>query len=481
MTETIVPQLQLDPDRLFPADSAVRELARELYAPVADAPIFSPHGHVEASLLLADEPFGDPAELLITPDHYVLRLLHAAGIGLADLGKGSGAQPDGREIWRTLCRNWRLFAGTPVRFWLESQLVEIFGVTTRPNEESADLLYDQISEQLGTPEFRPRTLFDRFKIKVLATTDDPADDLAAHRALAEDPTFTGWVLPTFRADGYLDPSVPGWADRLRRLGDSTGTATDSYAGLINALRARRQYFVDHGCTATDTSPFDAWGEPLADAEAERIHALGLSGTASAADAVAYRRNLFYQLAAMSADDGLVMQLHPGVHRNHHAPSLADFGPDAGHDLPAVGGYTEPLRRILNDFGTNPNFRMVLFTIDETTFSREIAPLAGFYPSVYAGAPWWFLDTPAAIARYRAAVTDSTGFYKTSGFIDDTRAFLSIPARHDMSRRADATFLAGLVATHQLGLDEAHAIAQDLVAKIPIDVFRLPADTDPTRI
>jgi len=475
VTETIAPALQLDPDRLFPVDPGVRELARELYAAVADAPIYSPHGHVDPRLLVDDEPFGDPAELLITPDHYVLRLLHAAGIDLADLGRGSNAVTDGREIWRILCRNWRLFAGTPVRFWLESQLVEIFGVTVRPGEDTADLIYDQISEQLRTPEFRPRALFDRFRIKVLATTDDPADDLAAHRALAEDPDFSGRVLPTFRADAYLDPSAAGWSDRLRRLGEAAGVATDSYAGLVEALQVRRRYFADHGCTATDTSPFDAWGEPLPDAEAERIHAAGLAGTAGPEDAVAYRRNLFYQLAAMSADDGLVMQLHPGVHRNHHAPTLAAYGPDSGHDLPAVGGYTDPLRRILNDFGTDPKFRLVLFTVDETTFSREIAPLAGFYPSVYAGAPWWFLDTPAAIGRYRAAVTDSAGFYKTSGFIDDTRAFLSIPARHDMSRRADAGFLAGLVATHQLEPDEAREIAQDLVTRIPVDVFRLPRD------
>ncbi|MFC7625088.1 glucuronate isomerase [Microlunatus sp. GCM10028923] len=475
MTETAAQLLQLDPDRLFPADPAIRALARELYEPVADAPIYSPHGHVDPALLLDNAPFGDPAELLITPDHYVLRLLHATGVTLADLGRGAdgtGPRPDGREIWRLLCRNWYVFAGTPVRYWLESQLAEILGVNVRPSEESADRLYDELSELLQSDAFRPRTLFDRFKIKVLATTDDPADDLAAHRALAADPTFTGRVLPTFRPDGYLDPSVVGWPDRLARLAEAAGSATDSYRGLIDALRARRRYFIENGGTATDNGPFDAWGTPLPDAEAERIHAAGLAGTASPADGVAYRRNLTYQLAAMSVDDGLVMQLHPGVHRSHHAPSLARYGTDAGHDLPAVGGYTEPLRRILNDFGTDPNFRLVLFTVDETTFSREIAPLAGFYPSVYAGAPWWFLDTPAAIGRYRAAVTDSAGFYKTSGFIDDTRAFLSIPARHDMSRRTDAVHLAELVATHQLDLAEAHTIAHDLVTTIPTTVFRL---------
>lgn len=463
------------PDRLFPADPAERDLARRLHAAVADAPIYSPHGHVPAAMLADDQPFPDPAALLITPDHYVTRMLHAVGVPLDALGLARGGVPSpasGRAIWRTLCEHWDAFLGTPVRFWFESEFSEVFGLAEQPSAANADALYDQLEATLASPEFRPRALFDRFRIAVLATTDDPADDLEAHARLAADPTFTGRVIPTFRADRYMQPDEAGWATRLRTLAERADVDTSSYAGLLEALRVRRAAFAAAGGTATDTGVLDAGSEPLEPAEASRIHRAALDGSLTAAEAVAYRRNMLYRLAEMAADDGLVMQLHPGVHRNHHRPTFDAYGPDTGHDLPAVGAFTEPLTPILRDFGTNPTFRLVLFTVDETTFSREIAPLAGFYPSVYAGAPWWFLDTPAAILRYRRAVTDSAGFTKTSGFIDDTRAFCSIPARHDMSRRVDASFLASLVVTHQLAEEDAFTIARRLVDDIPRTTFRL---------
>jgi glucuronate isomerase len=463
------------PDRLFPADPAERDLARRLHATVADAPIYSPHGHVPAAMLADDRPFPDPAALLITPDHYVTRMLHAVGVPLDALGLARDGVPSpasGRAIWRTLCEHWDAFLGTPVRFWFESEFSDVFGLTEQPSAANADALYDQLEATLAAPEFRPRALFDRFRIAVLATTDDPADDLEAHARLAADPSFSGRVIPTFRADRYMHPDEPGWADRLQTLAERADVDTSSYTGLLEALRARRAAFAAAGGTATDTGVIDAGSEPLDDAEASRIHRAALDGSLTPAEAVAYRRNMLYRLAEMAASDGLVMQLHPGVHRNHHRPTFEAYGPDTGHDLPAVGSFTEPLTPILRDFGTNPTFRLVLFTVDETTFSREIAPLAGFYPSVYAGAPWWFLDTPAAILRYRRAITDSAGFTKTSGFIDDTRAFCSIPARHDMSRRVDASFLASLVVTHQLGEEDAFAIARRLVDDIPRATFRL---------
>ncbi|UCR88956.1 glucuronate isomerase [Mycetocola spongiae] len=463
------------PDRLLPSDPTERAIARRLYAEIAGLPIISPHGHVDAALLRDNRPFGDPAELLITPDHYVTRLLHAHGVGLGRLGiaeNGAPSPASAREIWAEFCAGWSHFAGTPVRYWFETELHDVFGITRAPSAANAGELYDAIAERLATPEYLPRALFERFNIEVLATTDDPADDLAAHRDLAADPGFSGRVLPTFRADRYMDPAESTWIAALGRLAAASDIDTGSYAGLLAALRDRRAYFARHGGTSTDTGVIEATGEPLAEAEAERIHAAALAGTLAPGDAVAYRRNMLYRLAEMASQDGLVMQLHPGVIRSHHAATLARFGPDTGHDLPDSGAFTRPLRRILNDFGVNPTFRLALFTVDETVFSREIGPLAGFYPSVYAGAPWWFIDTPGAIGRYRAAVTDSAGFGKTTGFIDDTRAFCSIPARHDMSRRADAAFLAGLVAGHQLGEDEAARIAVDLTVTQPREVFRL---------
>ena len=465
----------LSPDRLFPSDPATRAVARELYAPFATAPIYSPHGHVDARLLAHDKPFPNPAELLITPDHYVTRLLHANGIsldrlGLARDGVPSSASP--QSVWSLLCSNWHLFAGTPVRYWFESELVDVFGISEVPTADNADALYDQIAERLAADAFRPRALFDRFGVRVLATSDDPADDLAAHRSLRDDPNFRGHVIPTFRADPYLDPRGATWISKLDAISTASGSDCSTYAGLLDALRVRRRFFIENGATSTDTGVPDAGAEPLTDHEAERIHQRGLAGTVDADEAAAYRRNMVYRFAEMSTEDGLVMQLHSGVLRNHHGPSFEHYGPDTGHDLPEVGSYTRPLAPLLRDFGVHPNLHLVLFTVDETTFSREIGPLAGFYPSVYAGAPWWFLDSPSGIERYRAAVTAMVGFTKTSGFIDDTRAFCSIPARHDAARRADAAFLAQLVTTHQLAEDEAARIAADLVSTIPVATFRL---------
>ena len=347
---------------------------------------------------------------------------------------------------------------------------DVFGLSEHPSAANADALYDQLVDALAQDAFRPRALFERFGIAVLATTDDPADDLPPTTPCARTRP-SGRVLPTFRADRYMDPSAAGWtATSSASLVPRTSTRPRTPGCSRRCGRAVRRSSRragprrTRGCSTPE--------HPVDPSDAERIHAAGLRGDVSPADAVAYRRNMLFRLAEMSAQDGLVMQLHPGVIRSHHAPTLAAFGPDTGHDLPDTGAFTRPLTPILEAFGTDPTFRLVLFTVDETTFSREIAPLAGFYPSVYAGAPWWFLDSPAAIWRYRQAVTDSAGFTKTSGFIDDTRAYCSIPARHDMSRRLDAAYLASLVATHQISEDDALGVARRLVDEIPRATFRL---------
>jgi len=474
-TTTATP-LAPHPDRLFAADPGARAVARTVYDAVKDAPIISPHGHVDAALIADDQPFSDPATLLITPDHYVLRLLHANGVGLEALGRAdrAGTVPPGRAVWRQLAEHWDDFLGTPVRYWFETELHDVFGLTEQPSAANADDQYDHIASLLTTPAFRPRALFDAFGIEVLATTDAPTADLAAHARLAADPAFTGRVLPTFRADAVFDPSRSDWRHVVTSIGEAAGIDTGTHDGLLAALRARRRYFIEHGATATDTGVLDAGSTPLSATERSRIHAAALSGPerVTAAEAVAYRHDMLYRWAEMSVEDGLVMQLHPGVLRNHHTPTLERFGPDTGHDLPAVGSFTEPLRPLLESFGTAPGFHLVLFTVDETVFSREIGPLAGFYPAVYAGAPWWFIDTPAAIGRYRAAITDSASFTKTSGFIDDTRAYCSIPARHDMARRSDAAYLASLVVLHEISEEDAVRTARRIVSDIPKATFKL---------
>ena len=464
----------LHPDRLLPPDPGERAIARRLYDAVRDLPVISPHGHVDPRLLLDNKPFPDPAALFVTPDHYVTRLLHADGIRLDALGVGRGplSEDASRAAWRLLCERWDLYRGTPVRFWLEAELADIFGVTTRPSKQTADMIYDQVAERLGQDAYRPRALFDRFRITALATTDDPCSDLAAHAALAADPGWSGRVIPTFRPDRYLEPAQPGWRDAVARLGEVAKVDTGDYAGYVRALEERRRHFIAHGATSADHSHDDVRTDPLEPAEAGRIYRAALAGAATGEEAVAFRRHMLLEMARMSCDDGLVMTLHPGVRRGHHRPTYERFGPDTGHDIPIRVEFTDALRPLLERFGTHPGFHLVAFTVDETVWSRELAPLAGFYPSVYVGVPWWFLDAPDAIRRFRAAVTETAGFSRTSGFVDDTRAFCSIPARHDMSRRVDAGFLARLVAEHRLEEDEAAEIAIDLVADRPTAVFKL---------
>jgi glucuronate isomerase len=468
----IMPDLRLHPDRLLPTEPGVREIARRLYAEVRDLPIISPHGHVDPGVLVDDLPFPDPTSLFIQPDHYVTRLLHAGGVGLDELGVGEGPLPAdrARKAWRLLCENWHLLRGTPVRYWFDTELSEIFGVTERPDATNADRLYDAIAAQLA--EKTPRTLLAKFRIAFMATTGDPADDLSAHAALAADPAITTTVAPTFRPDRYLEPAKPGWADVVKNLGALTDIDTGGYAGYVAALENRRRYFIEHGAKSTDHSHADAIATPLEPAEADRIYRAALAGGVAAAEATAFRRHMMFEMARMACDDGLVMTLHPGIRRNHHADTLKRFGPDSGHDIPLAIEFTDALRPLLDRFGTTTGFHLVLFTVDADVYSREIAPLAGFYPSVYAGVPWWFLDNPAAIRSFQEAVTEIAGFSRLSGFIDDTRALCSIPARHDMSRRLDAGFLAHLVATHRLDEDEAADTITTLVSDQPRKVFKL---------
>lgn len=462
------------PDRLLPPDPTVRAVARDLYDHVRALPIVSPHGHVDPAILRHDRPWRDPAELFVTPDHYVTRLLHADGVPLDRLGVGEGPLDEAaaRRVWHELCSRWRVLAGTPTRLWLEAELAEIFDVDLVPSAATADTIYDRVADRLARPSHRPRALYQRFGISVLATTDDPCDPLEHHAALAADPTWPGRVIPTFRPDRYLEPGRPDFAALLVRLAEAADVDTGSHRGHVEALAARRRYFVAHGATSADHSHADARTDPLDPAEAERIHRAALAGAVTPVEADALRRHLVGEMARLSCDDGLVMTLHPGVRRNHHGPTLDRYGPDTGHDIPVRVEFTDALRPLLERHGTTPGFHLVVFTLDETAWGRELAPLAGFYPSVFVGAPWWFLDAPAAIRRFRSVVTEVAGLSRTSGFVDDTRAFCSIPARHDMARRLEAGFLAELVADHRLELDEAADLATDLVVAQPTRVFKL---------
>ncbi len=467
-------ELTLHDDRLFPADPRVREVARSLYRSVRDLPIISPHGHVPPQWLADDAPFADPTSLLITPDHYITRLLHANGVDLDQLGVGADALEGdaARGAFRTLCAHWDDFAGTAMRYWLVEQLVGIFGITVRPSADSADAIYDTIAAHLAEPAFRPRALLDSFGIEFLATTDDPCDDLAVHDRIAAEPSISARVAPTFRPDKYLEPARADWVELTRALGEAAGIATSTLAGFTAAMEARRHHFIEHGAVSTDHSHADLGTLILDPAEGERIYARALRREASAEECVALRRHLFTDQARMACDDGLTMTVHPAVARNHDPAAFARFGADVGADIPIGVEATRALAPLLTAFGNHPNLTLVLFTIDETVYSREFGPLSGWYRSVHVGVPWWFLDAPDAILRFKSAITEMTGFSRISGMVDDTRAFFSIPARHDMSRRLDSVHLARLVTEHRLDVDEALAVAHRLVVDQPRRVFHL---------
>ncbi|MCO1658613.1 glucuronate isomerase [Pseudonocardia humida] len=466
--------LLLDEDRALPADPATRVIARRIHREVRELPLVCMHGHVDAAVLAADRPFADPASLLVVPDHYLLRMLVSQGAELAELGvrpvDGESAQTDPREIWRRFCAGWHLFRGTPTRFWLEHELADVFGVTVQPGPDTADALYDQIAEQLGKPDFLPRALFTRFGIEVLATTDSPLSALPDHALLREQ----GWgekVVPTFRPDALLHVRRPGWRADVDALAELSGVDCGSYDGFLQALRERRRAFAAAGALATDHGHLATAITALPPADAARVYADALAGRADDRDAGAFAGHMLFEMARMSREDGLVMQLHPGVLRDHDTDVHARFGPDMGFDIPVAAEFTRGLRPLLEAFGRDPGFRLVVFTVDETTYSRELAPLAGAYPAMRLGAPWWFLDSPHGMRRFREAVTETAGFYNTTGFVDDTRAFVSIPARHDLARRIDAGYLAALVAEHRLGMEEALETAVDLAYNLPRAAYR----------
>ena len=470
--------LKLHPDRLFPADPTTRAIARELYDGVRALPIVSPHGHTDPSWFANDEAFPNPAELLITPDHYVYRMLYSQGVALEDLGvrpkaglNGRAVETDPRKVWRRFAERYHMFAGTPSHIWHDWVYTEVFGLDVRLSAETADLYYDRIEERLAEPGYRPRALMDRFGIEVIATTEDPLDPLVHHQKLRKD----GWgkrVVTAFRPDNVLDPDYEGFADNLARLGEITGEDTTHYAGYLSALESRRAYFKAMGATSTDHGHPTATTADLSRAEAEALFARVRSGQFSAEEAETFRGHMLTEMARMSLEDGLVMQIHPGSFRNHNPGVFGRFGRDKGADIPTRTDYVRALKPLLDRYGNESGLTIIVFTLDETVYSRELAPLAGHYPALKLGPAWWFHDSPEGMRRFREQTTETAGFYNTVGFNDDTRAFLSIPARHDVARRMDCGFLARLVAEHRMTEADAHTVAHDLSYRLAKEAYKL---------
>jgi glucuronate isomerase len=467
--------LELHPDRLFPADPATRDVARRLYATVKGLPIVSPHGHTDPQWFADDAPFGNASALFITPDHYVFRMLYSQGVRLEDLGiprvDGGPVETDARRIWRTFAGHYHLFRGTPTRSWLDHAFHEGFGIRERLTPESADRLFDQINACLARPEFRPRALFERFGIEVIATTESPLDALA-HHAKIRASGWKGRVVTAYRPDPVVDPEFDGFRANVAKLGELTGENTATWAGYLAAHRIRRAFFKTMGATSTDHGHPTARTCDLTAGDCQRLLDRALAGTASPDEAEQFRGQMLTEMARMSLDDGLVMQIHPGSLRNHNPLVLKTFGRDKGADIPTRTDYVRALKPLLDRFGNERALSIILFTLDETSYARELAPLAGHYPILKLGPAWWFHDSPEGMLRFRQQATETAGFYNTVGFNDDTRAFLSIPARHDVARRIDCRFLATLVVEHKIGEDEAFALAPELAYGLAKRAYRL---------
>ena len=464
--------------RLFPAEGTARAVAARLYEAVKGLPIISPHGHTDPQWFAENKPFPNPTALFLQPDHYIFRMLYSQGVSLESLGVPQGgakgdttATVDPREAWRIFAKNYYLFRGTPTRLWIDYAFSTLFGLTERLRPENADAYYDTIDRALRTPEFLPRALFERFGIEVLATTDAAVDELKWHRQIRES-GWTGRVLPTFRPDAVVDAEYLGFRENLERLGEVAGEDVSTWKGYLNALRSRRAFFKRMGATATDHGHLTAMTADLGQDEAERLYWRIYSGETDAGDVKLFQAQMLTEMAGMSVEDGLTMQLHPGSIRNHNLQVYERFGRDKGADIPSATEYVRSLRPLLSKYGNEPGFTFIVFTLDESTFSRELAPLAGHYPCLRLGPPWWFHDSPEGMMRFRETATETAGFYNTVGFNDDTRAFLSIPARHDVARRVDCAFLGKLVAEHRLDEDEAFEVVRELTVGLVRKAYKL---------
>jgi glucuronate isomerase len=467
--------LELDSDRLFPADPTVRQIARMLHQSVENLPIISPHGHTDPSWFAGNESFGNAADMLLIPDHYVFRMLYSQGVPLESLGIGNPSA-DPREAWRLLAQNYHLFRGTPSRMWLDWVFAEVFGMGVQLSKDTSDLYFDSVTEMLATRSFRPRALFDRYRIEVIATTESPLDSLEHHAAVkVENSRPAGWqgrVVTAYRPDPVVDPEFEGFRDNLRCFSEITGQDCMSWTGYLAAHRQRRAFFAAMGATSTDHGHPTPRTADLTLAEAEALFTRVSEGNFTHEDAELFRAQMLTEMAAMSLDDGLVMQIHPGSFRNHNASVYGRFGRDKGADIPVRAEFVANLKPLLDRFGNDPRLSIILFTLDESTYARELAPLAGHYPSLKLGPAWWFHDSPEGMRRFRMMTTETAGFFNTVGFNDDTRAFLSIPARHDVARRVDCGFLAQLVAEHRIADWEAAELAQDLAYNLAKKAYKL---------
>ena len=382
-------------------------LGLELYSDVAELPIVSPHGHIDVRL------FADPAarldppgRLFVSADHYVVRMLYSQGVPLERAGLGE-TEVDDRAVWQLLADNVHLFALTPTGLWLRETLATVFGIEERLDSASAEVLYARVEEQLASPAFAPRALLDRFRVECLSTTDAAGASLADHRALAE--SQPGRIRPTFRPDAVVALDAAGWRDALVR---ARGCRRPRDRRLRDVHRRRWPSAAPRSRRSAGRQPITRRRAPTPRASPTvrrpRCSQPRLRARARHADARRFEAHMLNEFARMSSDDGLVMQLHVGSLRDHNSPLAERFGRDIGADIPVATDWTRGLRPLLEACGNDPGFTVILFTLDESTYSRELAPLAGHYPAVLLGCPWWFHDSPAGIDRFLDRVDGDGG-------------------------------------------------------------------------
>ena len=466
-------------NRYFSPEPTQRQIALRLYEQVKNLSLVCPHGHVDPRLLAASHyEWGTPVDLLIVPDHYIFRMFYSQGIALETLGiprkDGEPVETDHRKIWQTVCDHWHLFRGTPTSLWLREELRSTFGIEEKINSANAQAIYDAISQQLQRPEFQPRSLFERFGIEVLATTDAATSELKDHQRIRAS-GWSGRVIPTFRPDAVVCIQ-DDYAEQIQRLSDVSSINVVDYYSYIAALEQRRHFFKEMGATATDHAALTAYTERLSEREADAIFQRALKGNADQGDIHRFTGHMLIEMARMSVEDGLVMQLHVGSFRDHNPLLFAHFGRDMGADIPTASEFTHNLKPLLDLFGRERDLTLILFNLDETTYSRELAPLAGHYPALRLGPPWWFFDSVQGIRRFLDAVGETAGIYNLAGFNDDTRAYPSIPARHDLWRRVSADWLAGLVAHGIIDEDDADEMVVDLAYRLAKQTYKLEART-----
>ncbi len=451
-------------------------LAKEIYESVSEMPIISPHGHVDPVLLLDDRPLGEPTSALIRPDHYITRLMHTHGFDYDGLNFGKELDLNqGEAIFLDFARFLPMMAGTTVAYWLDEQLSDNFNLSYEQVVTSPKDSYSQIAKSLSSSKFRPSEILNRANVAVLATTDSYGSDLSVHSEIAWKGATKAKVKPAFRPEGLFDISQSGWVGEIGKLANATDLEIDSFSKLKEAIRRSLDYFIANGAISIDISPRSFAAHRLTDGTADGIFSRRVKGGAEDLDqseVVSFMENMTYLMIELACEFSLPITIHPGIIRNHHLDTFQRYGGDRGADIPRQVLVTDAISEVLNRFGTSSKLKLTLFTVDETIYSRELAPLAGFYPSVFIGYPWWFIDSPQGLSRFFDAVVPQVGFYKLSGFIDDTRALLSIAVRHKMARSSEAKYLANLVEDGFMTRERAMVVAGDLVSEIPSNCFSL---------